>query len=78
MFLTDKEKQALANASAIRANNQMKADANTLASTLGNVAAQQKDNGNFFTNIIGGIGEKISDVGNTASNMFRTETEAKH
>lgn len=72
MFLTDKEKQALANASAIRANNKMKADANTLGSTLGNVAAQQKDNGNFFTNLIGGIGEKISDVGNTASNMFRT------
>lgn len=69
---TDRERQITALTEQALAAKQMQNSASTLGSTLGDIAAKQKDNSNFFTNLIGGIGEKLGDIGNTASNMFRT------
>ena len=69
---TDRERQITALTEQALAAKQMQNSASTLGSTLGDIAAKQRGNGDFFTNLIGGIGEKLSDIGNTASNMFRT------
>lgn len=70
--MNDDFRKAIARSQSISAQNQANAAANNLGSELSNIASKQKDNGNFFTNLIGGIGEKINDVGNTIGNVGRT------
>ena len=53
---TDRERQITALTEQALAAKQMQNSASTLGSTLGDIAAKQRGNGDFFTNLIGGFG----------------------
>ena len=72
MKFTQNELNALNKNKLYQANLQAAQSGQNLSSQLSDLASKQNDNGNWFTNLIGGIGQKVGDFGKTAVNIGQT------